>query len=644
MWRARVAAIAGSVLVASAIAGCGTTVASNARATTSAGTAPGAGATRVWAFSDGHQVRTATSYATALAARRDDLCKTSELGSGPMQLAQALTSLEGVLKRAAGAGALTQLAHTKVGGSAGQAETVAVAEIAKANPGGALAALLIAHQDDPHEARHLENAAVVAISMGYPQEALALLASAEQLPESGYPEMGIDRTARTLSNRAYALIRLGRWSEAVPLLRTAIAREPLLNEAQRNLAVALICIGDAPAAGEAMRMGERRNSFQDIGDPAQPQTFDPAQAYDLSKGQPVKLPDVTYPKTLEEAAGSAPKFESDMNMRDAQAQQLYAQSLTLLPPIAGKSSLTIIRTTQILYLSASIKGTPQLAQLYAPWSSGVQHLLDLANKWNTDFGSANQDCSNRYSLAVQQIDCFSKWCSAAAPTAQRSWYESITQTDAALRAWADAYSRFASGLAANLKDPMAHQWAIVDEQHWLILTYASLMHMAWTWTSAMAADKGTCFDQQTDSPAETSDGGNASAPECSDLIGGVAFNLDLGLIALNVSCEAFGVTAEQAAVEAGFAEAGVFESASYNFKEGSTTVFAGAYAKTKIGGLSGETKGGLYATFDQQGNTQDVGMRALAAADQSSGGPLSASVESDASSWSFVGAADAGEG
>ena len=633
MWRARFAAIAGSVVVAVALTGCG------------AGAKPSVlVATRVWAFSDGNPVRPASSYAAELAARRDELCKTSELGSGPMTLPQAIASLEGVLARAAGANALTQLAHTQVGKSAGQAETVAAAEIAKANPGGSLAALLIAHQVGPNEARHLENAAVVATSLGYPQEALALLAAAEKLPESGYSEMGIDRTARMLNNQAYALIRLGRWSEAVPLLKTAIAREPLLNEAQRNLAVALTCLGNAPDAGAAMRAGERRNHFQDIGDPSKPQTFDPAQAYDLSKGQPVKLPAVTYPRTLDETAGSAAKFESDWKMRDAQSKQLLAQTLTLVPGIANKSSLTLFRTTQILYLSANVRATPQLTQLYNPWFADLKHALDLTNNWRTSYGNASADCANRFQFVAAEIDCFRTWCSAAEPTAQRGWYDAIKQTDTALRAWADAYSRFASGLAANLKDPTAHQWAVVDEQYQLMLNYSLLIDYASVWTSGVANDKGTCFDQQTDSPAETSDSGTASAPECTDLIGGSAFNLNLELISINVSCESFGISSEEPLLEAGFAEAGIFASASYKFKDGSTTVFAGGYAKVvAIGGLSTESKAGLYVTFDQQGTAADVGARALSALDNSSG-LVSSSVEGQPSSWSFVGAAAAGEG
>ena len=189
MWKSRVATITGLVIIAVAVAcggGGGAAVSTTARPSSGTG-----GGTRIWAFSDGNPVRPASKYAAELSARSAELCQTAEQGSKQMQLPQALASLEAALASAAGPTALAKLASTKVGKSAAQAETVATAMIAKANPGGALAALLIAHKIDPKEARHLENAAVVATSLGYPQEALALLIGAANLSESGSPEMGV---------------------------------------------------------------------------------------------------------------------------------------------------------------------------------------------------------------------------------------------------------------------------------------------------------------------------------------------------------------------------------------------------------------------------------------------------------------------
>jgi len=610
-------------------------------ATTTASPGSGAaGGTRIWAFSDGNPVRPASAYAAELSARSADLCQTAEQGSKQMSLPQALASLESALASAAGPDALAKLAATKVGKSPAQAETVATALIAKANPGGSLAALLIAHKLEPKEARHLENAAVVATSLGYPQEALALLAAAAPLQEKGASEMGIDRTARMLNNQAYALIRLGRWSEAVPLLKTAIAREPLLNEAQRNLAVAYLCLGNAAAAGEAKRAGERRNHFVDIGDPAKPQTFDPAKAYDLSKGQPANLPNLSYPITLDQAAGAAPKFESDAKKRDAQAKSLLNQMLTSPSNSGSKSSLTILRTVHILDLAQNIRGTPHIAELFNTWWADLQRLHDVSTKWNTDFSHTITDCNSRFSTANDQVKCYEAWCTTAQPEAHRGWLTTIKETDTALRAWADSYSRFANGLATNLKDPVAHTWAVTAERYWLMSNYHLLIFTSWSWLYAMALGKGTCFDQVTDEPAETTDGDTASAISCTSLIGGAAFSINLQVVSVNVSCEEVGIEGDLPLLEGGFAEAGAFASVGYKFKSGSTTVFAGTYAKTnEIGGLSAGAKGGCYMTWDQGGNMQDVGMRGEASIDQS-GGPGSTTVAGTDASISFVGAAE----
>jgi len=631
----RVTAVAGMTLIVALACGPSGGVTTSSR---------GGSATRVWAFSDAKLVQPASAYADYLAAHRDEICQTAETGSKEMQLPQALSSLEGALASAAGPNALKQLANTKVGKSAAQAETVAAAEIVTANPGGSLAALLIAHNDEPKEARHLENAAVVAISLGYPQEALALLTAAKGLSEGRSAEMGIDRAARMLNNQAYALIRLGRWSEAVPLLKSAIGREPLLNEAQRNLAVALTCLGNTQAAALAQRAGERRNHLKDIGDPAQAQRFDPAQVYDLSQGQRVQLPQLTYPTTLDQAAGAAPKFESDYNKRTSETAALSSQLPSLVWSSAGKSPLTTIRTLQIESLSANLQATPELMQLSASLKTNLQTLDDLTKNWGTDSNNAIADCDNRFGNSSAGLDCYKKWCSGAQPVAHRGWLPAVKAADKALRAWSDAYSHFASGLASNIKDPVAHQWMLVDEQYWLKLNYTLLLGSAKTWVTVMALGKGICFDQATDAPAETKDGTAASAHSCTNLIGGTSFAVNLEVVSVSVSCEEVGVEADAPLAEGGFAEAGLFASTSYKFKDGSTTLFAGTYAKTnEIGGLSAGAKAGLYMTVDQSGNMQDVGMRGEASIDQEHG-PGSASFSGPEASWSFVGAADSAGG
>ena len=610
------------------------------------GTTSGNGVTagsRIWAFSDDKLVQPVSEYGSELAARKNDLCATAESGTPAVSLSLAISTLEGVLTRAGGPDALARLARTQVGSNPAQAEALAAAEIAKANPGGALAALLIAHQKEPSEPRHLENAGVVAVSIGYPQEGLAMLTAAEGLPATGGPGMGIDRTATMLNNRAYALIRLGLWADAVPLLRTAVGREPLLAEAQRNLAVALLCLGQTQPAGSALRAGLRRNQFRDVGDPSKAQGFDPSQVYDLSHGQPVKLPDLSYPQTLDQAAGAAPKFEAAYHSRAATAQQLLDQAMSSPSTGGPKSSLTTSRISRIFSLAGNVRGSPPVASLFETWQVDIKAMLDFDSQWTNDFGKAVTDCEAKYGNGSTAIDCWNTWCSSAEPARQRLWRPVIMNADKDLRAWADSYSRFATGLAANLKDPQAHQGVVLYAQYWLMSNYALLVLNAWTWTTEVAGDKGTCYDQITDSPAETKDGTQASAVTCSGLIGGANFTLDLEVLSISVSCEEVGIEAEAPGLEGGVAEAGLFSSVSYKFKDGSTTLFAGLYGKTKeIGGLSAGAKGGFYVTCDNQGNVEDVGMRGESSIDQSKG-PGSTSASGPDVSWSFVGAAESGQ-
>lgn len=598
-----------------------------------------AGATRVWAFSDANIVQTAATYAQVLAARRPELCVVAEPGSTRLTLDAAIANLDAALEKAAGAGALAKLGRTKAGADPRQAETVAVAAVGKGNPGGAVAALLLAHKAEPNEALHLENAAVMATSIGYPQEALALLTEAERLPATVKPGMGIDRTATMLNNRAYALIRLGRYAEAVDLLHQAIAREPLLNEAQRNLAVAMVCLGQTAEAGSALRAGERRNRLQDFGDPSKAEWYDPSQVFDLSKGTPTKLPEVTYPRSLDAAAGAADKFDSDWNTRHAQGKQLLSQTLSGWTAPPGTPGITIKRTSRILDLSGNERATPQIAQLFDRWQASYKAAGAVDTKWLDDSAATNGSCS---APGTDFTKCYESWCAAALPEAQSHWYTAINQSDRDLRAWAAAYSKFASGLSSNLKNRSAHDWVLTDSQYWLISNYALQIQQASTWVGLVKGLDGTCFNQVTPSPAETKDGGAASGIACSDVVGGASFSLDLELFSLSVSCEEVGFEIEAPEAEGGFAEAGEFVSVGHKFG-GSTTMFVGVYAKTReIGGLSAGAKGGGYVTWDSQGNVVDIGARAESSIDQSKG-PASVSVSGPEAHWSFVGAADEGE-
>lgn len=106
---------------------------------------------------------------------------------------------------------------------------------------GAVANLLVAQEQDEDDATPLVNLAAVANSQGLPAVALALLEEAEErgVADDAAP-LGMREQAALLNNRGHALVLLGRPEDAEALLREALAMNPEMSEAARNLVHVLL--------------------------------------------------------------------------------------------------------------------------------------------------------------------------------------------------------------------------------------------------------------------------------------------------------------------------------------------------------------------------------------------------------------------
>ncbi len=109
-----------------------------------------------------------------------------------------------------------------------------VAAMGRGAPLAALAGLLRLHALRPRDPAPLVSAAAILTDQGLPQEALALLDGASRLKGRTRAGLGIGTRAIALDNRALALIELGRFDEAKPLLADAIRQAPMLSEARTN--------------------------------------------------------------------------------------------------------------------------------------------------------------------------------------------------------------------------------------------------------------------------------------------------------------------------------------------------------------------------------------------------------------------------
>lgn len=132
---------------------------------------------------------------------------------------------------------------------------------------GAAANLLVAHEQDEDDATPLVNLAAIANSQNLPAVSLALLeAAAEREIGDDDSPVGMREQAALLNNRGHALALLRRYEDAVEPLRQALAMNPELSEAARNLTHVLVKQGKA---GEA-RAVVPRALWRLRGDPAQP--------------------------------------------------------------------------------------------------------------------------------------------------------------------------------------------------------------------------------------------------------------------------------------------------------------------------------------------------------------------------------------
>lgn len=113
--------------------------------------------------------------------------------------------------------------------------------MAGGDPWGAAANLIVAHEQDEDDATALIGLAAIANSQGLPAVALALLEQAEDIgADDATMPAGMHEHAALLNNRGHALLLQGNAADAEAPLREALAANPEMSEAARNLVLALL--------------------------------------------------------------------------------------------------------------------------------------------------------------------------------------------------------------------------------------------------------------------------------------------------------------------------------------------------------------------------------------------------------------------
>lgn len=433
---------------------------------------------------------------------------------------------------------------------------------------GAAANLLVAHEQADDDATPLVNLAAIANGQNLPAVALALLAAAEErtIGDDDSP-VGMREQAALLNNRGHALLLLRRPADAEAPLRQALAMNPELSEAARNLVHALAKLGRDDEARALLPRAVWRLRGQpatpvpvrdvDGGEvPAEtpPLPGSPADiarwvespfversggraalpmwmALDLSKRGQIAWPEVIYPKgsgdfgdySLRASARYIAAYEEARALGDAQAapvQDLVVRRMTLGETI--QQLIEVKATTQFglepidnemhkleAWKESLILASPQQTRFQA---------LDVARA-EYQMARASHDIGRR---AAEQSRCPAKSTyEACCAITRRAIDDAIASMTPVAREYEDrmrVFFRDAYGLstaiASNLPAGGWHQVARLGIEQQVQLIHArAQQEIAFAFTHA--APLGGCYGDLPDAPGEAPEV-SVDVPTCSE--------------------------------------------------------------------------------------------------------------------------------
>lgn len=560
-----------------------------------------------------------------------------------LTLPQAIANARARLTRDASAAAIAGLRNSPAAGSTRSLQGAAVAAVVSGKPSAALAAWLIAYDKEPRNPSVLVNLAGLLARIGMPTEALALLDAADATGASIAAPAGLKGQAVALNNRGYALLLLRRWKEADVALRKALALEPQLSEAARNLAFVLNQEGDREEARRMFFVGVWRVRPQTIvrsgagSKPASPGAppADPFQSkvttrpalpelVDLSAGRRGKLPSLRHPTDVEEIvrfSAMTQRLVDECMARVTAASQRFGVVLGGLNthPSAAKSLAE--RRSHNLSRLIPVDSEPDVKALLRIAMDAGTALTAEAYKINDSLKPAFREASNI------------KDANAKRARMMAIGNDGIRLITPAWNAFDDAQRKcfalshwYTTAVAAQLGDPQWHEWAMLDAQTGANLAYVQLLHNS-TFGYRIAAGQGVGAAMRQRSVEEP----EALENEDSPCTGSATISIALtSAVSVSATCKSIGV---EVGTEGWL---GAFASVEYEF-EGKVTVFAGPKAELGIEGLGTKVgmKDGLYITVDSKG-IQDVGARVAFEGSTSAGPGVSVSTTYDSMDFSFM--------
>ena len=570
----------------------------------------GGGGMRVDAFSDTFFPPDAEDLRVQVDLVKTLYCTPAAKGK-PLSLKSALASIRKKLPK----GGWSRFAKSPAYKKAALAEQAAGAAVVGDSPGGALAALVRAHELEPREASHLLNAAGVANSVGMPAEALALADAGMSRDDGDATPMGIPRQAMALINRGNALVQLGRFKEAEQSLGAALGIEPLMSEAASGLAAAQACGGKDPVP--AFRRSLKRQPEKG---PLPPPEDEPPVDVDEKHGKVTELRQIQWPavpvnnEAFSEYIKGFDNRESQVLIRRVDRDRELRDQLAAdqIHPLHRER-----REALISYAHIAVD-TPKRRQLQSAFFDAVDRTHEPGKMFvdgnaPTQYSEWQDDAAEICKASEEDWDpCMTREmrsrCVGPTKSKHSQWLDYMAEAERFGEELIREESLRASAVAANIKDPRAREVVelFIEGQEQAILALLTQSGRYWSGaTIAPRASDGTHWCIETPLPPSMPDPGEIEANKPSPCEGDVkSINLvwAIGPVTLKASCEELAIEGSTEGWISAFGEV------KYDYRGNKITVFGGAKGEIGVGPVKGDFKSGVYVQVGADG-VQDVGWR-----------------------------------
>lgn len=561
---------------------------------------------QIYAYSDAAVIHPNQMIQPLLVAQKPLICQ-AKAAPQMLTLPQALQNGWNYLTQRVGAANLSAFRSAADLDTPAKAQAFALAALADNRPDGALAALLHAHTLDPQSPIILVNAAGIFVTLNKPNEALALLDAAAALPGPMATPMGIPGEELAANTRGYALLLLARWAEAEAVLRPLAESDTELSEARLNLSQALLCQNKDNEAMRFYRLGSRRMMWDvaEYGEEVEGIRPPVELTLNRSAGKLFTLPPLGVMHTPQQAEAVWQHLNELIDESIARTAAINAQiqinsELRSERPLPGP--LTFARFNNITITALRAQHEPDIQALYQATADQDTALTELNNQQAIEW--------------LELADMFPDWnaytaaCRSLVTGHLSVWLTEYYQFESLLEQYTTAKYAAMTGTAANLADPLFHEYVSLRIEHEMEGDVAWRLHTLNRYAATVSARWGYCEGVEETAQAQASEPTFTRAAQCPAALTRNKMGIGLipGILQLRLNCEVLEVEANTP----GWLS--IFGQVSVDFRNKTSTFFAGGKISSPSGMAQLGINEGFYVSVGENG-IKDLGMKVSSSVD-----------------------------